>query len=103
MTDALVLSESDALDVLAYLITAARTQLDEAAEYGPLRLLGAARLLAQRLAPRASAPTATLLSAVDAFAPTATPRADRDAYVARLDQLCVAVADCLLAAQREPQ
>jgi hypothetical protein len=97
MTDALVLSEADALEVLAYLITAARTQLDEAAEYGPLRLMGAARILADRLSPRASASLSTLLSAVAALPPTATPRNDREAYVARLDQLCVAVADCLLA------
>jgi hypothetical protein len=38
-----------------------------------------------------------LLKALDALPPTATPRADRDAYVARVDQICVALADCLLA------
>ena len=41
-----VLNEDEALELLAYLITAARTQVDEAAEYGPLRLLTAARRLA---------------------------------------------------------
>ncbi len=44
-TTASVLNEDEALELLAYLITAARTQVDEAAEYGPLRLLTAARRL----------------------------------------------------------
>jgi hypothetical protein len=35
----MVLSEAEGLELLAYLVTAARTQLDEAAEYGPFRLL----------------------------------------------------------------
>jgi Family of unknown function (DUF6092) len=96
VTEALVLSEADALEVLAYLITAARTQLDEAAEYGPLRLMGAARILAAQLPTSVSPALSTLVAAVDALPATATPRADRDAYIARLDQLCVAVADCLL-------
>src|SRR4028119_1934433 len=32
-----VLDEDEAVELLAYLITAARTQVDEAAEYGPMR------------------------------------------------------------------
>jgi hypothetical protein len=95
--DHLVLTEASALDVLAYLISAARTQLDEAAEYAPMRLMTAARKLADHLAPRASAPVLTLISALDTLPPTATPRADREAYIARLDAICVALADCLLA------
>ena len=43
---AMVLSEDEALELLAFLITAARTQLDEAAEYGPLRMLTAAEVRA---------------------------------------------------------
>jgi len=39
---------------LAFLITAARTQLDEAAKHGPLRLLTAARRLADFMTERAS-------------------------------------------------
>jgi hypothetical protein len=35
-------------------------------------------------------------AAVGTLPPTAVP-ADRDAYVDRVDQVCVAVADCLLA------
>src|SRR3954464_3598940 len=55
-----VLSEDEALELLAYLITAARTQVDEAAEYGPLRLLTAARRLAARVPPRSPGPPAPL-------------------------------------------
>src|SRR3954466_9330293 len=44
-TPAWVLDEDDALELLAFLVTAARTQVDEAAEYGPMRLLAAAHRL----------------------------------------------------------
>ena len=37
-----MLDEGDGVELLAYLVTAARTQLDEAAEYAPMRLLTAA-------------------------------------------------------------
>jgi nitroreductase len=50
-----VLDEDDALDLLAFLVTAARTQVDEAREYGPMRLLMAAHRLAEAMAPRSSA------------------------------------------------
>ena len=50
MPSAMVLTEDEALELLAFLITAARTQLDEAAEYGPLRMLTAAGRLDVRLA-----------------------------------------------------
>jgi hypothetical protein len=93
----MVLSESAAVEVLAYLVTAARTQLDEAAEYAPQRLMTAAAKLAEGLAHRASAPVQRLIAALESVPPTATPRADRDGYVALIDAMCVAVADCLLA------
>jgi Family of unknown function (DUF6092) len=37
-----VLDEGDGVELLVYLVTAARTQVDEAAEYAPMRLLTAA-------------------------------------------------------------
>jgi hypothetical protein len=91
-----VLSEAAAVEVLAYLITAARTQLDEAAEYAPLRLLTAAQRLAGHLAPDASPPVRRVIAALDSMPPTATPR-DRDAYTAKVDEICVVLAECLLA------
>ena len=83
------------MEVLAYLVTAARTQLDEAAEYAPLRLLTAAQRLAGHLEPHASAAVRPLIAALESMPPTATPR-DRDAYTAKVDEICVVLADCLL-------
>lgn len=91
-----VLTEAQVVEVLAYLVTAARTQLDEAAEYAPMRLLTAARRLCDALGPRGSEPVRALAAAIDAMPLIATPTADREAYLARVDELCVAVADCLL-------
>ena len=85
------------MEVLAYLISAARTQIDEAAEYAPMRLITAAQKLGRHMAPDAAGPIRDVLGVLDRFAPTSTPRTDRDAYVAQLDELCVALADCLLA------
>jgi hypothetical protein len=95
--DRLVLPEADAVELLAFLVSAARTQIDEAAEYAPMRLLTAAQRLADALDDRASGPVAALIAAIRSLAPTATPSADRAEYTARVDRLCVAVADCLLA------
>jgi hypothetical protein len=96
MPTALLLDEDDALELLAFLITSARTQVDEAAEYGPMRLLMAAHRLAEGIAPRSSEGTQRLLSGpVQQMPLLAVPRNDRDGYVARLDELCRAVAEYL--------
>ena len=84
-----VLDEDQALELLAYLVTAARTQLDEAAEYGPLRLLTAASRLAEMIAPRTSPDTRALLTGpLQAIAGTATASADPLDYSERVDDLC---------------
>jgi hypothetical protein len=98
----MVLSEGAAVEVLSYLITAARTQVDEAAEYAPMRLLTAAQRLGAFVAPHASTPVQQLVAALDTMAPTATPRADRAGYTARLDALCTSLAECLLALDDGP-
>jgi hypothetical protein len=97
MVARLVLDEDEALELLAYLVTAARTQVDEAAEYGPMRLLTAAGRLAAMIQPRAGDATRPLLTGtLGSFAPTAVPRdGARDAYVARLDGLCREIAEHL--------
>ncbi|MEU7813418.1 DUF6092 family protein [Pseudonocardia sp. NPDC049154] len=88
-----VLDEDQALELLAYLVTAARTQVDEAAEYGPLRLLTAACRLGAAIAPRASAATAGFVAGPLAAVPElAVPRDGREEYAARLDELCRALA-----------
>jgi hypothetical protein len=85
------------VDVLAYLITAARTQLDEAAEYAPMRILTAAQRLGDALRPDAPDALRRLITALDAVPPTATPRTDRAEYTSMVDGLCAELADCLIA------
>jgi len=98
MTSPCVLDEDDALELLAFLVTAARTQVDEAAEYGPMRLLTAAHRLGERIGARGSAVTAAAVTAALAqMPPLAVPGEGRDEYVARLDELCRAVAAHLVA------
>jgi hypothetical protein len=88
-----ILDEDDALELLAFLVTAARTQVDEAAEYGPMRLLTAAHRLGELIGARGSAETSAAVSAALAgMPPLAVPREERDAYVARLDELCRSLA-----------
>jgi hypothetical protein len=99
-----VLDEDDALDLLAFLVTAARTQLDEAREYGPMRLLMAAHRLADAMAAKSSAPTAALLAEhLPRMPALAVPRGDgSEDYVARLDALCAALGR-LLAERYAPE
>ena len=93
-----VLDEDDALELLAYLVTAARTQVDEAAEYGPMRLLTAAHRLAEAMGPRATAETAEALDGPLRDMPLlAVPRGDRTAYVEQLDGVCRSLAAHLTA------
>jgi hypothetical protein len=96
---ALVLSEDAALQVLAYLVTAARRQVDEAAEYGPMRLLTAARRLVEGITHGTGSPSAPLRDLAARLAtlqPVKTPTRDREEYVARLDAWRVEVAECVL-------
>jgi Family of unknown function (DUF6092) len=93
------LSQTAALEVLAFLVTAARTQTEEAAEYAPMRLLMAARLLAQRMTPYVDDDALALVEEVAALEAVRTPTRDREAYLASLDALCVRVADTLLAVE----
>jgi hypothetical protein len=87
-----VLDEDDALELLAYLVTAARTQVDEAAEYGPMRLLTAAHRLAEAMGPRSSAATAEALAGPLADMPLLAVPRERTAYVEQLDATCRSLA-----------
>jgi hypothetical protein len=99
--EAVGLSQESALEVLAFLVTAARTQAEEAAEYGPMRLLMGARALAQGMATHVddNPSLRALVEEVVSLEPVRTPTRDRDAYLASLDALCERVADTLLAQQ----
>jgi hypothetical protein len=93
----MVLTEEEGLELLAYLVTAARTQLDEAAEYGPLRLLTAAQRLGTFMAPRSSQATRALIEgSVQPMPETATRSADPEAYAAGLDAVCHKLAEHLV-------
>ncbi|MGW2556556.1 DUF6092 family protein [Streptomyces sp. NPDC001635] len=89
MPTVFVLAEDDAVELFAYLVTAARTQLDEAAEYAPMRLLTAASRLAEMIGPQASAGLRPLLEEVRKQAGETTVQAgDPDGYAQRVDVLC---------------
>jgi hypothetical protein len=96
-TSPMVLTEDEALELLAFLVTAARTQLDEAAEYGSLRLLTAASRLADAVANRVSPATQVLLSGPLRQIPElAVHTADPAGYAAAVDDVCRAVGEHLV-------
>jgi len=93
----MVLNEDEALELLAFLVTAARTQVDEAAEYGSLRLLTAAGRLADVIAERVSPETRALLTGPLKQMPDLAVRtADPAGYVAALDAVCRALGEHLV-------
>ena len=97
MTSAMVLTEDEALELLAFLVTAARTQLEEAAEYGPLRMLTAAGRLADFIAERASPGTRGLLAGPLKELPDAALRSvDPTKYADQHDVVCRAVGEHLV-------
>ena len=92
----MVLSEDEALELLAFLVTAARTQVDEAAEYSSLRLLTAAGRLADAIVDRVSPDTRAFLTGPLKQVPDLAVRsADPAGYAASLDAVCRAVVECL--------
>ena len=92
-----VLDQADAVELLVYLVTAARTQVDEAAEYAPMRLLTAAGRLAEMAEPNASAGLRPLLRDIrQGCSETAVQAGDPAGYVERLDALCRTVAEYLV-------
>ena len=94
----MVLSEDEALELVAFLVTAARTQVDEAAEYGPLRLLTAASRLAEMIGDRVTPETRAFLTGPLRQMPDLAVRtADPAGYTAALDRLCDAVGQHLTA------
>src|SRR4029077_8489543 len=89
MTSAMVLTEDEALELLAFLVTAARTQLEEAAEDALRRMLTAAGRLADFIAERASPGTRGLLAGPLKELPDAARRAvDPTKYADHLDVVC---------------
>jgi len=93
-----VMTEDEALELLAFLVTAARTQVDEPPEYAPLRLLTAAQRLGEAILERVSPGTRYLLSGpMQQISEVQTPSADPDGYTTKLDAMCAAIAQHLVA------
>ena len=97
MAGQLVLSEEEAVELLALLITSARIQIDEPAQYGPLRLLTAAERLSTFIKEHASAEAQPMLANLISEIPNmAMYMSDEERYVGALDGLCRAVAQHLV-------
>lgn len=92
-----VLKEDEAIELLALLITSARIQMDEPARYGPLRLLTATERLSSAILARASDKSRDFLqSNIERIPEMHMQMSDTDEYIARMDELCRQVAECLL-------
>ena len=92
-----VLKEHEAIELLALLITSARIQMDEPAQYGPLRLLTATERLSSAILERASDKSREFLQDnIERIPEMHMQMSDIEAYTANLDELCRQVADCLL-------
>ena len=97
MADNWVLKEDEAIELLALLITSARIQMDEPAQYGPLRLLTASERLSSFIAERSSDKSRAFLQGnIERIPDMHMMMSDVDAYMQALDDLCRAVAECLL-------
>ncbi len=97
MSENWVLKEEEAVELLSLLIISARTQLDEPAHYGPLRLLTATERLSAMILDRASDKSrAFLQESIDRIPDMHMAMSDVETYTDGLDHLCRNVAECLL-------
>ena len=96
MSSKMVLTEDEAVELLAFLATAARTQVDEPPDYAPMRLLNGAERLAEFIKGRVSEDTRELIETSLHDVPHDLRRSNFDEYVARLDEICRAVAQHLV-------
>jgi len=92
-----VLTEDEAIELFAFLMTSARSQLDDPCRYASMRLLTAAEELRDRIADRVGLETRELLEGTregTAFAQMHTN--DLEAYTSALDELCAETARFLV-------
>jgi hypothetical protein len=93
-----VLTEDEALELFAYLLTSARTQLDDPARYASMRLLSAAETLRDMITGRVSPEVDALFETTVGPASEAQEQVnDREVYTRSLDELCAIVARTLVA------
>lgn len=94
----MVLAENEAVELLAFLITAARCLIDEPADYGAMRLLDAAERLCLFSKERASPEAQELLAHIVAMSPEIQSNVNqRELFGDELDSLCRKVAQHLVA------
>lgn len=99
MANAMVLSQDEALELVAFLVTGARCLMDEAIDYGPMRLLEAAERLSRYVSPRSD--DAAARSLFEKLAMNIPPQigrrnADPKGYLAFIDESCRLIAGVLL-------
>ena len=93
-----VLTESEALELFAWLLAAARTQLDDPAVYGSMRLLTAAENLRDIIRGRVSPNSKQMFDETKPLTTKAQINIlDEDTYQATLDELNRLVANFLVA------
>ena len=95
--DSLVLSEAEAIEFFAFLISATRTQIDEPAQYASMRLLSAAEILRDFVKPRVSPATREMLDETMELITYAQMNTnDTESYTVTVDALCRQVAQHLV-------
>lgn len=93
MSDAMVISESEAIELFAFLLSSARIQLDEPCQYASMRILTAAETLRDFMMARASPDTQALLQeTVEKTTHAHVNMSDTESFTATLDELCRRVA-----------
>jgi hypothetical protein len=98
MTQTTLLTEEQAIELFTFLITAARTQLDDPCSYASMRLLTAAEKLREFIRPGLSPEAQQLLdSTVEKTEHAQIIMNDSERYTAALDELCELVARHLVA------
>ena len=97
MSENWVLTEEEAVELLALLITSARTQIDEPTYYGPLRLLTATERLSAMIIERASEKSRDFLGDnMERIPEMHMIMSDTETYTEGLEHLCRQVAACLV-------
>ena len=97
MSENWVLTETEAVELLALLISSARIQMDEPAHYGPLRLLTATERLSALMLERSSDRSKSFLQDnIERIPELHMVMSDVETYTDGLDHLCREVAGCLL-------
>ena len=97
MAEKMMLTEDQAIELFTYLITSARTQLDDPCHYASMRLLTVAELLRDFIAERVSPDAHELLtSTIEKTECAQIIMNDSNAYSTALDELCGMVAHYLV-------